>query len=83
MPRIPDTTNRHPDADRRLIAVERSDAIDAAAALALMARENRNAAKLRENYGPGKASHRRWLRECADVYADAARRMQDAADRAV
>jgi hypothetical protein len=73
-------SNRHPDADTSLVSVERSDVIDAAAALALMARENRQASKLRQNGGPANASHRLWLRETADVYDDAARRMQAAAD---
>jgi hypothetical protein len=73
-------SNRHPDADTSLVSVERSDVIDAAAALALMARENRRASKLRQNGGPACASHRLWLRETADVYDDAARRMQAAAD---
>jgi hypothetical protein len=65
------------------VSVERSDVLDAAAALALMARENRRAAKLRRNAGSSAASHRRWLRETADVYDAAARRMQTAADNAL
>jgi len=79
------TTNtelRHEDADTTPATVERSDAIDAAAALALMARENRRAAKLRQNAGAGNAHHRKWLRDSADVYEAAARRMQRAADDA-
>lgn len=73
---------RHPDADRSMVSVERSDVIDAAAGLALMARENRRAAKLRQNGGPANANHRAWLRQSADVYDAAAKRMQDAADNA-
>jgi hypothetical protein len=57
--------------------------LDAAAALALMARESRRASKLRHNGGPTNAAHRRWLRETADVYDAAARRMQAAADDAL
>jgi hypothetical protein len=74
------TIDRHPDADTSLVSVERSDVIDAAAALALMARENRRAAKLRRNAGPGAAAHRAWLRSSADVYEAAASRMQAVAD---
>lgn len=76
-------TLRHGGADVRPVNVERSDAIDAAAGLALMARENRRAAKLRANGGPSNAPHRRWLREAADVYDAAAARMQRAADDAI
>jgi hypothetical protein len=46
-------SNRHPDADTSLVSVERSDVIDAAAALALMARENRQASKLPTEWRPG------------------------------
>jgi hypothetical protein len=64
------------------VTIERSDAIDAAGALLLMARENRQAAKLRQNAGPANAHHRKWLRDNADVYEAAARRVQSICDAA-
>lgn len=75
---------RHEDADTAPVAIERSDAIDAAAGLALMARENRKAAKSRRNAGsdPASVAHRAWLRSTADVYEAAAKRVQAAADHA-
>jgi hypothetical protein len=76
------TDARHEGADTAPVTIERSDAIDAAAALLLMARENRRAAKLRQNAGAGNASHRKWLRDGADVYEAAAARIQAAADAA-
>jgi hypothetical protein len=77
------TSQRHPEADRNPVAIERSDAIDAAAGLYLMARENRRAAKLRQNAGPHNADHRRWLRTTAATYEAAAGRIQRAADDAI
>jgi len=76
------TELRHTDADVSDVAVERSDVIDAAAGLLLMADTNRKAAKLRANGGPRNAHHRAWLRSNADVYEAAAWRMQRAADNA-
>jgi hypothetical protein len=73
---------RHEGADVALVSVERSDVIDAAAALGLMARENRRAARVAANAGPARASHRAWLRKTATVYDSAAERMQAAADAA-
>lgn len=74
------TDNRHPEADTTMVSVERSDVIDAVAGLLLMARENRKAAKLRQNGGPGNSHHRAWLRSTADTYESAASRMQRVAD---
>lgn len=76
------TDLRHADADTMPVSVERSDVIDAVAGLMLMARENRRAAKLRQNAGASNAHHRAWLRSTADTYDAAAKRMQHAADEA-
>jgi hypothetical protein len=74
---------RHPEADTTPITVERSDTIDAAAALAFMARGYRQQATLRRNAGPNMKQHRQWLRSTANVFDAAARRMQTAADEAM
>jgi hypothetical protein len=74
---------RHPDADRTLVEIERSDVIDAAAGLLALADKLRREAKLRRNAGPSGGPHRAWLRNGADVYEAAARRVQRAADEAI
>lgn len=71
---------RHPEADTTPVQVERSDAIDAAAGLMLLAREHVRRANARENYGPHLAGYRKQLREAARVYRAAAERVQRAAD---
>lgn len=73
---------RHDDADTMPVAIERSDAIDAVAGLAMLAANCRRQAKSRSNAGAFHASTRKWLRESADVYDAAAKRVQRAADDA-
>jgi hypothetical protein len=70
------------NADVSPVTIERSDAIDAAGALLMMARDYRRQAKSRANGGARNASHRAWLRGAADVYDAAAKRVQRAADDA-
>lgn len=74
---------RHPDADRRPVEIERSDAIDAAAGLLALADKLRREAKLRRNSGDHNGAHRAWLRNSADVYEAASRRVQRVADEAI
>lgn len=76
------TDVRHDGADTLAITVERSDAIDAAGALKLMARDYRRQAKSRANGGPALAHYRAGLRSQADVFEAAAARIQRAADEA-
>ena len=76
-------TERHDEADRSPVTVERSDAIDAAAGLLLLARKTRRAAASRRYAGPSWASHRRGLRDSAKIYDADASRMQRAADEAL
>jgi hypothetical protein len=73
---------RHEGADVSPVTIERSDAIDAAGALLMMARDYRRQAKARANGGPDMATYRRGLRAQADVFEAAARRVQSAADAA-
>lgn len=73
-------TTRHEGADVTPITIERSDAIDAAGGLLLLAEKYRRDARSRRYAGPHNAAQRRGLREAADVYAAAASRVQRAAD---
>jgi hypothetical protein len=73
---------RHEGADVSGVTIERSDAIDAAGALLMMARDYRRQARSRRNGGERNARHRAWLRGAADVYDAAAKRVQRAADDA-
>jgi hypothetical protein len=73
---------RHEGADVSPVTIERSDAIDAAGALLMMARDYRRQSKSRTNAGADLASYRRGLRAQADVFEAAARRVQSAADAA-
>jgi hypothetical protein len=74
---------RHEDADTTAVTVERSDVIDAAAGLLLLARQQRRQAKSRQFRGPRWAGYRAGLRQAADVADAAAHRMQRAADEAL
>lgn len=74
---------RHHEADQRMVLVERSDAIDAAGALMMMARDARKQARARHNSGPRYIAYRADLREAANIYDAAAERMQAAADSVV
>lgn len=74
----PDT--RHDDADTRPVAIERSDVIDAAAGLKMLADNCRRQARSRSSQGDFHKAHRAWLRKSADVYEAAAVRLQRAAD---
>lgn len=74
---------RHDEADTRPVAIERSDALDAAGALALAARDCRRQARLRRYAGAHNASFRATLRAQADVYDAAAVRVQRACDEAM
>jgi hypothetical protein len=74
--------DRHPEADTTPTTVERSDAMDAAGALLLMARKYRKDASSRRNAGANLAGYRASLRGSAKVYEAAARRVQRAADAA-
>ena len=80
MTTFPHSDTRHENADRTPVAIERSDAIDAAGALVHLAGVKRREATSRSNAGPDNASHRAWLRAGADVYDAAAYRIQNAAD---
>jgi hypothetical protein len=71
---------RHDDADTRPVTVERSDVIDAAGALVLMARDYRQQARSRANAGPHNAGYREGLRHTANVYEAVGYRLQKAAD---
>jgi hypothetical protein len=77
------TDKRHDGADTRLVSVERSDVIDAAAGLMLMASTYRQAVNLRKNGGPENKAHRAWLRSTANTYESAAQRLQRTADSAL
>lgn len=77
------TASRHPDADTIPVAIERSDAIDAAAGLLLLARQARRDAASRRSAGPNMALYRAGQRAAAEVYEAAARRVQAAADAAL
>jgi hypothetical protein len=74
---------RHPEADVSPVSIERSDAIDAAAGLLLLARHARRDAASRRSAGPNMAPYRAGQRAAADVYEAAARRVQRAADEAL
>jgi hypothetical protein len=74
---------RHPEADTSLVTVERSDVIDAAGALLVLASKARRDARSRRNAGAHLAPVRASLRASAEVYEAAARRMQAAADEAL
>jgi hypothetical protein len=76
------TRTRHPDADTLPVSIERSDAIDAAAGLYMLARDYRRQARQRRYAGAANASHRQHLRDTADVYDAAAARVQSVADNA-
>jgi hypothetical protein len=78
------TTNlRHSEADTSPVTIERSDAMDAVAALQALARQNRREAKSRRNGGPAGSPLRAWLRQSADVYEAAAARIQRVTDAAM
>jgi hypothetical protein len=84
MPTFTSKTNaRHEGADVSHVTIERSDAIDAAGALLLMARDYRRQAASRRNAGPNLKPYRAGLRHTADVYEAAAARVQAAADAAL
>lgn len=74
------TDDRHENADTRLVQVERSDVIDAAAALLAMATMARRDAERRTNGGPRLAEYRAGLRRAASIYEAASARMQAVAD---
>jgi hypothetical protein len=78
-------SKRHDDADTRLVSIERSDAIDAAAGLLALADKYRKQARARRNAGsrPGSVAYRAWCRSNAETYEAAARRVQRAADEAI
>lgn len=74
--------DRHENADTRPVTIERSDAIDAAAALLLMADKAERDARSRRYTGPDWATVRRSYRDQAATYRAAAGRVQAAADAA-
>ncbi len=74
---------RHSDADMRPVTIERSDAIDAAAGLALLAKQARTMARARRYSGPEWGITRGLWRRQAEVYDAAALRLQAAADAAL
>jgi hypothetical protein len=76
------TRARHEGADTRPVEIERSDAIDAAAGLLMLARDARRQSMSRRLRGPQFASTREGYRESATIYEMAARRVQAAADEA-
>lgn len=78
------TNDFHPDSDTiTTVPILRTDAIDAAGALTMMARDYRRQAKSRRYAGPANAGYRLGLRAQADVYDAAAKRVQSAADAAL
>jgi hypothetical protein len=81
--KVPNPEYRHRAPDIRPAIIERSDAVDAAAALRALARQNRRAARHRRNAGEHMARQRAGLRESADVYDAAACRVQAAANKAM
>lgn len=76
------THGRHDGADMSPVTIERSDAIDAAGALLLLARHARRDAASRRWQGPRFAAYRAGQRHAAEVYEAAAKRVQRAADEA-
>lgn len=76
-------TERHAEADTTPVIIERSDALDAAAALAQMADGERRLSKARHYSGPDYKTQRAWLRDTAKIYDAASRRVQRACDEAM
>jgi hypothetical protein len=68
------------DADRTPVTILRTDAIDAAGALTMLAHKTRR--EVRKYPGPHLREHRASLRRWADLYEAAAARIQRAADNA-
>ena len=80
-PEQPSLEVRHENADTTLISVERSDVIDAVAALSSFAAEYRREARSRKCGGENLKAHRAYLRQGAAVYDAAAARLQQATER--
>lgn len=73
----------HENADMTPVTILRTDAIDAAGALIQLARTTRRTARSRQYQGSYWAGYRAGLRDAAEVYEAAARRVQIAADGAI